>query len=159
MNASGNSLRTSLAALLAASLCCTALTRADDMASFATGGYAAGLRTMAMMHKIDTNHDGMVSRDEWNAFQEKMFAALDKDHSGKLDKKEFMTPNREAVAFATAAYVRGLQSDEVFTKIDADHDGTISHDEFIAYHNKLFEMMDRGKRGRVGPTDWIRKSG
>ncbi len=47
-----------------------------------------------MMHKIDTNHDGMVSREAWNAFQEKMFTALDKDHSGSLDRKEFTSDRR-----------------------------------------------------------------
>ena len=40
---------------------------ADDVGTFATGGYAAGLRTKEMMHIIDTDGDGMVSRAEWDA--------------------------------------------------------------------------------------------
>src|SRR5262249_36785628 len=52
---------------------------ADELASFATGGYASGLRTESMMHMIDTNKDGMVSQDEWTAFQERSFDALDKN--------------------------------------------------------------------------------
>ena len=47
---------------------------ADDMASFATGGYARGLQSEKLMHKIDTNGDGMISKDEWIAYQEKIFA-------------------------------------------------------------------------------------
>ena len=45
-------------------LMCAAVARSDDMAAFATGGYASGLRTEAMMHKMDTNHDNKVSRKE-----------------------------------------------------------------------------------------------
>jgi len=58
---------------------------ADDMTSFATGGYATGLRTAEMMHMIDANKDGMVSKDEWVAYQERVFKALDKDTDGSLD--------------------------------------------------------------------------
>ena len=36
-------------------------TRSAAMASFATGGYARGLQTAEMMHKIDTDSDGTVS--------------------------------------------------------------------------------------------------
>ena len=65
---------------------------ADDMASFATGGYARGLRSEKLMHKIDTNGDGMVSKDEWIAYQEKVFSMLDKNKTGTLDTKTFVDP-------------------------------------------------------------------
>jgi hypothetical protein len=132
---------------------------ADDMVSFATGGYASALRTMDMMHMIDTSHDGMVSKDEWTAFEEKAFAALDNDKSGLIDEKEFMSPVDPRTAFATAAYTSNLQTHEMFKKIDTDGDGTISKEEFLSFHRKVFEMLDRTKKGMVGPTDWIRKSG
>src|SRR6516165_4726992 len=128
---------------------------ADDMTSFATGGFAQGLRTMDMMHMMDSNHDGMVSKDEWTAFQERAFAALDADKSGTLDSKEFLSS--DAVEFATAGYARGLRTSEMFKKIDANGDGSISKDEFLSYHRKVFEMLDTTKKGMVGPTDWIRK--
>ena len=132
---------------------------ADDMASFASGGYASGLRTMAMMHRIDTNKDGMVSADEWAAFQGRTFDALDKDQSGFLDEKEFTGADKENLAFATAAYARGLMTDEMFKKIDANGDGRISKDEFLSYQRRIFEMLDKAKKGMVGPTDFIRKGG
>jgi len=157
MNSTRKKLVTSPAAWLVIGFICVPLGHADDMVSFATGGYAAGLRTVEMMHAIDTNHDGTISREEWTAFQERMFAALDTDHSGTLDRKEFRSPDRERVAFATAAYVRGLETDDMFDKIDTDHDGTISRSEYLAYQQKIFDMMGQGKKESLGFTDWIRK--
>ena len=150
-------LLTSALAVLATAFASHAI--ADDMTSFATGGFASGLMTMDMMHKMDTNHDGMVSKDEWTAFQEKMFAALDKDKSGYVDEKEFLAVSNENLAFATAAYVQGLGTKEMFAKLDTNHDGKISHDEFMSYMQKGFDMMDKSKKGMLGPTDWIHPTG
>jgi len=130
---------------------------AAEMASFATGGFANGLRTMDMMHMIDTNKDGMVSLDEWMAFQERTFDALDKDKSGFLDEKEFTTMPKEGLAFATAAYAHGLMTDDMFKKIDANGDGKISKDEFLSYQRKVFEMLDKSKKGMIGQTDFLSK--
>jgi len=132
---------------------------AQDVNSFATGGYAKGLQTMAMMHRIDTNKDGMVSLDEWTAFQEHSFAALDKDKSGFLEEQEFTTHSNGEIAFATAAYAHGLMTNEMFKKIDADGDRKISKEEFLSYQRKIFEMLDRSKKGMVGQTDFVRPGG
>ncbi len=63
-----------------------------DIVSIATGGYARGLRTKAMMHKIDTDGDGTVSHDEYIAYQTKVFAMMDTSttHKGMLGKEEIM---------------------------------------------------------------------
>ena len=128
---------------------------ADDMVSFATGGYAAGLRTMDMMHVIDTNKDGMVSKDEWIAFQERVFKAMDKDNKGFLVDKDFVSADPSAIAFATAAYSRGLRTNDMFKKIDADGDGKITREEFVNYHLKIFGMLDVKKTKMIGVADFI----
>jgi Ca2+-binding EF-hand superfamily protein len=132
---------------------------ADDLVSFGTGGYATGLRTKEMMHKMDTNGDGMVSKDEWMSFQEHAFNALDKDNSGFIDEAEFTATSDASFAFATAAYARGLMTKEMFMKIDANGDGKISREEFLAYHRKIFDMLDKRKKGMVGLVDFIRPGG
>jgi len=141
-----------IAALMGASLA-----HADDMASLATGGYAKGLRTMSEMHKIDTDGDGTVSKAEWLAYQDKVFAALDQKKTGMLDEKAFLAPSSDLATFATGGYARGLQTKAMMHKIDTDGDGTVSHDEFIAYQTKVFDMMDANKSGAVGPQAYLGK--
>lgn len=147
--------RTLITALLLAAAATFSITGfADDMVSFATGGYSNGLRTMEMMHMIDTNKDGMVSKEEWLAYQERVFKALDKDADGSLDTEEFYG-HPKPVSFATAGYAHGLETRQMFGKIDANGDGKVSHDEYIAFQTKVFEMMDTKKAHELSATDFI----
>jgi hypothetical protein len=128
---------------------------ADDMESFATGGYARGLRTQEQMDKIDTDGDGRISKAEWLAYQEKVFAALDKNKTGKLSVKQFTAPSSEMAEFATGGYARGLQTPEMLRKIDTNGDGTISHKEFMAYQAKIFDMMKKDEQESIGPQEFL----
>jgi Ca2+-binding EF-hand superfamily protein len=143
--------------ILLSTILCSSLSSADDMVSFATGGYASGLRTMSQMRYMDTNGDGIVSKAEWLAYHERLFSVLDKYHSGQLNEKQFLGPSQEMATFATGGYARGLQNRAMMHKIDTDGDGKISHDEYIAYQTKIFDMMDTKQSGSLGPQDFLGK--
>jgi hypothetical protein len=60
--------------------------------------------TEAEMHEIDTDGDRKVSKAEWLAYQEAVFAALDKDKTAKISEKTFLSPSSEMVSFATGGH-------------------------------------------------------
>jgi hypothetical protein len=66
---------------------------ADDMASFATGGYARGLRSEKLLAKMDTDGDHMMSKAEWLDFQEKIFTMLDKKKTPRLSSTSRAVPS------------------------------------------------------------------
>jgi hypothetical protein len=148
-------IRRSLALAVLAALASAPLAFADEVASFVTGRYARGLRTMDEMKMIDTDGDSTISKDEWLAYQEKVWAAFPKDKDGKVDEMGFTTRSGAMASFATAGYARGLQTKGMMHRIDTDGDGTISHDEFIAYQTRLFEMMDTNHTGSLGPQEFL----
>jgi len=155
-----NKIATSI--VLGAIMLASALTvHSQDMVSFATGGYASGLQTKAMMHKMDVNHDDMVSRKEWVAFQSRVFAMLDKHKTGEVDVSEYMGAYPDVAAFATGGYASGLLTREMFRKIDADGDGRISRREFLGYQLKIFDMMDtsRTHKGMLAPAQFFATGG
>jgi hypothetical protein len=132
-----------------------AIAQADDMVSFATGGYATGLRTKQMMEVIDTDKDGTISQEEWTAFQNKVFSALDKSNTGYIDAKQFYGDPMGAESVAPGAFIRGLRTKAMFEKIGPNADGKISREQFLQYQQKIFDMLDQKKTGVVMAGDFI----
>ncbi len=135
----------------------------DAVASFATAGYATGLRTKEEMHMIDTDGDGTVSRAEWDAYQEKVFKALDSHKRGRLNVTIFAsrTAVRLGSDFATGGYATGLSSSELAHKIDTDGDGWISHEEWMTYQGKVFDLMNTSvtHKGLLGNDEMFATGG
>ena len=55
-----------------------------------TGGYSRELRSMKMMGKIDADGDHTVTKDEFLAFHNDVFAAMDKKGDGQITANEWL---------------------------------------------------------------------
>jgi Ca2+-binding EF-hand superfamily protein len=81
------------------------------------------------MMALDANHDGTISKDEFLAFPDRIFARLDKNHDGKLDASEMADARQARMAHMRSMMGRQGQGD--------DHDGGSWRD-------------DKGHHGRWG---------
>jgi hypothetical protein len=127
----------------------------DDMISFATGGYATGLRTMETMEIIDTDKDGNISQAEWTAFQNKVFSALDRKNTGFIDAKQFYGDPMGPASFAPGGFILGLRTKAMFEKIGPNTEGKISREQFLQYQQRIFNMMDTQKKHMLTATEFI----
>jgi|SRR5579862_387469 len=128
---------------------------ADDKAALVNSEYAKWLRTPEMMHMIDTDKEGKISKKEWVAYHTRVFKALDKDGDGFLEPEEFYGQPKP-IDFATGGFSKALETKQMFGKIDANGDGKVSLDEYLAFQNEVFGMMDTGKKGELTAGDFIR---
>jgi Ca2+-binding EF-hand superfamily protein len=65
-------------------------TKATEQISLATGGYSRELRSMKMMSFVDKNNDHKVSKDEFIAYHDMLFKAMDKSGDNQIDPQEWL---------------------------------------------------------------------
>ena len=86
---------------------------------------------------IDTDRDGAISRDEYRAWLDRRFAALDGNGDGRVDAGE--------IANSPAAKARVRKRAERFVRrYDASGSGTISRDAFEAKAMQRFDRLAGG---------------
>jgi len=59
----------------------------DEVRSYAA---MMKMKPMEVMHMIDSDKKGYVTREEFMKFHDEIFQKLDRDHDGKLNAKEWM---------------------------------------------------------------------
>jgi Ca2+-binding EF-hand superfamily protein len=124
--------------------------------------------------KIDSDGNGSLSRDEVNAFTDKMssqmqgmmlamqstqsnsgqkpdfdamFGKIDGDQNGSISRAEF---DKSGLSNPLAKLLGGDKQD-AFAQIDTDGDGSLSKDETKAFAESLKERLE-GERGRSGSS-------
>jgi EF hand len=80
------------------------------------------------VNAMDTNHDGMISKEEFAAYGETIWTIISRG-------KSTVAVDTAATDFATANMAMKAQD------MDTDHDGTIPHEEFITYGSKAFDKV------------------
>ena len=68
--------------------------QADIQKLWEGSGYAhagKGMRTMKMMHMMDTNNDGKVTKEEFMAYHQMIWEKMDKNHKGYMMEEDWIT--------------------------------------------------------------------
>jgi Ca2+-binding EF-hand superfamily protein len=136
-----------LAALV--TLAPAALLAADPAATAPLAGRPNGEWFM----KLDTNHDGAVSKEEATAAAQarvdKMFAKVDANHDGLITQEEL-----RATAQARGAELKAKAAAR-FKAADKNGDGFLSKDEAAAIPMlaRHFDALDTNKDGMLSPEE------
>ncbi|MEO7324217.1 MAG: hypothetical protein ABIW82_05260 [Dokdonella sp.] len=86
--------------------------------------------------QVDTNHDGVVSRAEYQAWVDGRFDKLDSNHDGHVDATE--------VAHSAATAARAQKRAEGFVKRNGNGSSTVSKIDFEAKVMARFERLGDG---------------
>jgi Ca2+-binding EF-hand superfamily protein len=107
---------------------------------------AQGLRGSAVPTKLfkraDADHDGVVSRDEYQAARGAKFDELDRSDDGYLTDADFPRLSRGHGARADKAR-------EMLQKPDSDQDGRVSREEYSNAGSPIFDLADANEDGVV----------
>ena len=98
-----------------------------------TGSSAWAVAVNNPIKMFDLDSDGTLDLGEVKKAAAEVFARLDPDHDGTLDKRE----------------LRGRLSARGLAAGDPDHDGTLSLDEYLATVEKRFHAADRDADGSL----------
>jgi Ca2+-binding EF-hand superfamily protein len=96
--------------------------------------------------RADTNHDGVVSREEFLAARAAQFDRFDSNHDGYLD-------SADAAALPESM---GRMFQLMQRIADKDGDGRVSRDEFNAMPARGFDRMDANGDGVLEPDEMQR---
>ena len=97
-----------------------------------------------MWQQLDTDGDGMISRQESDARRQALFAEADLDGDGKLNFEEMLEYQELR---------RQLHRQARFKALDADGDGVISQDELAQRADRFWARLDADGDGAITPDE------
>lgn len=108
-------------------------------ASFAQSTHSA----TQQFRQMDTNHDGQVSKSEFNSYWKQQFQTADTNHDGKLSRHEceVAVRNMEGSHFSQAKFDRMWKN--------VSRNGHISPNKDLAFHDKQFRKADSNGNGKL----------
>lgn len=121
-------------------------------------GHHAAHGGMGMgMSEMDRNSDGAIDKQEFDAFHQQRFQALDANHDGKISQDELAVPAGCDVKTGKHPFA------DRFDETDINHDGALSRDEAEIGMPMLFAHFDEidtnkdGKISKVETTAYMKK--
>lgn len=103
--------------------------------------------------RYDTNKDGAVDRDEWNAGQEARFKRLDTNGDGRLSQDELFARTPAAGNSVLPSDRQASRQSSYFQRLDTDKDGVVTLTEFMAQGERNFVRCDLDKNGRIDAAE------
>ena len=101
-------------------------------------------RDSSALEQADANHDGKVTKQEYNDARAALFARMDRNGDGFIDDADSRAGGNERGQRAAKA-LRG--------RIDSNGDGKISKEEFVNAPTMLFDKFDANKDGVLDATE------
>ncbi|MDE1917058.1 MAG: EF-hand domain-containing protein [Sphingomonadales bacterium] len=114
---------------------------------FAAPLAAQGLRDpAAMFDEADANHDGRISRAEFQAARLARFARMDRNGDGVISREDFT----RLIAFRPQAASR---IEAMIAEGDLNHDGKVTREEMAHAPMRVFDMADANHDGYVDQAE------
>lgn len=158
-------LTTTLLAVAATTLSLAALAQAPEAGTPELQERRGG----GMLQRLDTDGDGLVSLQEFEAAGAARFATLDADGDGRISAEEFAA-GRRGPARAAADQASGPRDEhraarmqqfreQRFASMDTDGDGYISRAEFDAPRAARFSALDANGDGVIDADEQAARHG
>ena len=119
-----------------------------------------GLLADAIFDRLDSNHDGILSREEVKAARASMFDRIDVDRSGtatfaEIEAAKAKAEQRRAQRLSRLAELRSEMAtpSERFAAMDKNHDGKVTREEF-ADSTTWFNRI--AKNGGITKDDFVK---
>ena len=103
----------------------------------------AGPRQRTPIQMFDTHNDGTLDLAEVKKAASALFARLDRDHDGTLDKRE----------------LAGRLTAKELADADPDHDGTLTENEYLAVVEQRFNAANPDKDGTLDAKELNSRAG
>ena len=113
--------------------------------------HGVGAEMIPDFSELDTNGDGQLSREEFDARGQSWFASADADGDGMLSAEELNAKFAEAIEKAIAD-----RSAKAVERLDGDGNGMLSYEEFQAQAGKrdIFGRLDLDEDGMVSESEF-----
>jgi Ca2+-binding EF-hand superfamily protein len=131
-------------------VCAVPLVHACDMGKEDT---AEGM----LFKEMDKNGDGVISKQEFDAFHSAHFKEMDANHDGKITREEMDAAHKKMMEKCD------VRPDARFDEVDINHDGLLSKDEAeigMPMVFKHFDEIDSNKDGKISKdelNDYMKK--
>lgn len=109
------------------------------------------------LRRADANGDGVLTRQEFDAGRDAMFARKDADNNGALSQDE-MRAHREGMRGGHHGgrhhghHERGGHGERL-AAADANADGAITREEFMARPSQMFDRLDTDHNGIISQAE------